>query len=279
MVFALVLVVGVALAGFAVYMAQGYISQTQAALERERAARARLGPTVDVYVVKKALNYGDVLRPEDVGTIPWPKAALPESAFTDAKVLFPEGAPPRVVLRQMERFEPLLAVKVTEPGEDAGLTARLAPGMRAFAIKVDVASGVSGFLRPGDRVDIYWTGTVSGVNGELTRLIESSVNILAVDQTSAADTVAAGTIARTVTVAADPQQIARLAQAQATGRLALSLVGAADTQIAEAVEVDSNRLLGIEAALPVVEAAPDRVCTIRTRRGAELVEVPIPCTN
>ncbi len=37
MVFGLVLILGLALAGFAVYMAQGYISQTQAELARERA--------------------------------------------------------------------------------------------------------------------------------------------------------------------------------------------------------------------------------------------------
>ena len=38
-VFGLVLVVGLALAGFAVYMAQGFISQTQNALDEERAIR------------------------------------------------------------------------------------------------------------------------------------------------------------------------------------------------------------------------------------------------
>ena len=53
-------------------------------------------------------------------------------------------------------------VKVTDPGEEAGVTSQLEPGMRAFALRVDVASGVSGFLRPGDRVDIYWTGSVGG---------------------------------------------------------------------------------------------------------------------
>ena len=27
------------------------------------------------------------------------------------------------------------------------------------------------------------------------------------------------------------------------------------------------------------EVAKEKVCTIRTRRGAEVVELPIPCTN
>lgn len=98
--------------------------------------------------------------------------------------LFPETTDePRVVLRPIEKDELILAVKVTKPGEDAGLTSRLAPGMRAFAINVDVSSGVSGFLRPGDRVDVYWTGRVGqhGSRTEVTKLIEASVALIAVD--------------------------------------------------------------------------------------------------
>lgn len=285
MVFGLVLVLGLALAGFAVYMAQGFISQTQAELDRERAARAKAGPTVDVFVVVKAVNYGDTLNPEDVRTIPWPVKALPKDKdgkvtafFTDPKVLFPEGAPPRMVVRQMEQFEPILVSKITEPGADAGITTRLGKGMRAFAIKVDVASGVSGFLRPGDAVDVYWTGQVAGVDGEMTRLIESTIGIVAVDQTSTDEGGASTIIARTVTVEATPEQVARLAQAQATGRLALSLVGAGDVEKAAQVEVDSNKLLGITAE-EVVQAEAPKVCTIKTRKGAEVLEMPIPCTN
>ena len=278
MIFGLVLVVGLALAGFAVYMAQGFISQTQAELAQERAARAKAGPLVEVYVVNKPLAYGDALTRDDVQKIYWPQNALPDRIFTDEALLFPVGAPgPRYILRQMEKYEPLLAVKVTEPGQDAGLTARLAKGMRGFAIKVDVASGVSGFVQPGAKVDVYWTGSNGG--SEMTRLIETTVKIIAVDQISNSDRSTTATVARTVTVEATPQQVARLAQAQATGRLVLALVGSNDASVSGLIEVDSQSLLGIEQQ--VVDAAPPapRVCTIKTRKGAEVTEIPIPCTN
>ena len=278
MIFGLVLVVGLALAGFAVYMAQGFISQTQAELAQERAARAKAGPLVEVYVVNKPLAYGDALTRDDVQKIYWPQNALPDRIFTDEALLFPVGAPgPRYILRQMEKFEPLLAVKLTEPGQDAGLTSRLAKGMRGFAIKVDVASGVSGFVQPGDKVDVYWTGSNGG--SEMTRLIETTVKIIAVDQISNSDRSTTATVARTVTVEATPQQVARLAQAQATGRLVLALVGSNDASVSGLIEVDSQSLLGIEQQ--VVDAAPPapRVCTIKTRKGAEVTEIPIPCTN
>lgn len=279
LVFGLVLVIGLALAGFAVYMAQGFINQTTAELAQERAARARLVPTVDVLVVKKNFVHGDILTKDDVQTISWPENALPKGVFSDLATLFPEdGRLPRIVLRPIEKFEPVLAVKVTEPGEDAGITSRIERGTRAFAIKVDVASGVSGFLRPGDSVDIYWTGSINNANGDMTRLIEPTVKIIAVDQSANDDRTGTAMIARTITVQATPGQVARLAQAQATGRLALSLVGASDDSIATVVDVDSNMLLGIKDQ-EIVQVEEERVCTIKTRKGSEVLQIPIPCTN
>ncbi|MGC9371223.1 MAG: Flp pilus assembly protein CpaB [Paracoccaceae bacterium] len=278
MVFGLVLVLGLGLAGFAVYMAQGYVSKYENALARERAERKPQIDLVEVYVANRALHYGEQLTEADVELVAWPKASLPDGAFNTPDALFPEGEPRfRTVLRAMEAKEPLLAAKVTEPGADAGITSRLSKGMRAFAISVDVSSGVSGFLRPGDRVDVYWTGTAQG-REKVTKLIEPTVRLIAVDQTADADRTNP-VIARTVTVEVTPQQVAALAQAQSTGRLSLSLVGSQDETVADAVEVDQNELLGIEEAEVVAKEEPKKVCTIRTRRGSDVVEIPIPCTN
>lgn len=280
--FGLVLVAGVALAGAAVYMTKGYINKTQTALAQEQQFRQKTGPLVQVYVVNKEKNYGDVLTKDDVQMIYWQQNALPDGTFQDAKDLFPdEGKSPRYVLRVMDKFEPILADKVTAPGQPAGLTGQLAKGERAFAIKVDVSTGVSGFVQPGDHVDVYWTGTPDGGDGEMTRLIETTLRVVAVDQ-KADGQAGAATVARTVTVAASPESIARLAQASATGKLSLSLVGSGDDVVDAKVEVDSQGLLGITKAAPAAPAPapePEKVCTIKTRRGADVVETPIPCTN
>lgn len=290
-VFGLVLIIGVALAGGAVYMARDYITKNQAQLELERKlreealanAQVEVIPTVEVIVSNRALKYGEELTPEDVRIVEWPENAIPEGSFLEMTVLFPETSDSeRYVLRAMEKDEALMAVKVTEPGESAGLTSQLERGMRAYAISVDVASGVSGFLRPGDNVDVYWTGStrgaVEGASGEITRLIQTNIELIAVDQTAGSDLTGA-TIARTVTVSATPEQIAALAQAQNTGRLSLALVGVQDETIASAIEVDQRTLLGIQEAAPAPVIEEEEICTIRTRRGGEMVETPIPCTN
>lgn len=283
LLFGLVLLIGLGLAGFAVYMAQGYISQYQMALAKERAAREKQVKLTEIFVATRELRYGEELTAEDARKVKWPEEAVPEGAFKTAQELFPDGqAEFRTVLRAMEPNEPLLAIKLTKPGEDAGITSRLSQGMRAFAINVDVSSGVSGFLRPGDKVDVYWTGSTGTAREkrQVTKLIEAAVRLIAVDQTADGDRYSP-TIARTVTVEATPQQVAALAQAQSTGKLSLSLVGAQDTTVSSGVEIDQNQLLGIKEKQDVVKAeAPKKeVCTIRTRKGSDVVEMQIPCTN
>lgn len=282
-VFGLVLLVGMGLAGFAIYMVQGYFQQQNADLYAQRAALAEAVPTIDVMAVNRVMEHGEQITVEDVIIIKYAEPFLPEGVFRTQEELFSEGPEElRVVTRQMEPNEPILATKVTAPGEVAGITALIERGMRAFAINVDVSSGVSGFLSPGDRVDVYWTGRVDGIdgggNGEVTQLIEANIQLVAIDQTSESGRTGA-TIARTVTVQVTPSQVAALAQAQATGKLSLSLVGREDDTVAGAIEVNQASLLGIvrQEAAPEVQA--EEICTIRTRRGAEVVEIPIPCTN
>jgi pilus assembly protein CpaB len=285
-VFGLVLVVGMGLAGFAVYMVKGYIGQTQNALNAERQRTAGAIETVDVYAVTRAIAYGESLTMDDVTLIRYAKPHLPEGVFETTEALFPEGEDVvRVVIRPMEANEPVLAVKVTDPGEIAGITSLLAPGMRAFTIKVDVSTGVSGFLRPGDFVDVYWSGSISTDRERsqgVTQLIKAGLELIAVDQTSDGNRNGAE-VARTVTVQVSPQDVAALAQAQSSGNLSLSLRGNGDEEvIASNIQVNQNSLLGLIEAPEEIAAAPApvaEVCKIIQRNGTERVEIIIPCTN
>ena len=280
-VFSLVLVVGVALAGSAVYMTQKYFNQSQAELAKERDLRAKTGPLVQIFAVNKVKKYGEVLTKDDIQAVFVQQSAMPENAFQKVEDLFPDdGKTPRYVSRQMEKFTPVLAETVTEPGRPAGLSASLEKGESAFAVKVDMASGVAGFVNVGDHVDVYWTGSAGGdTQGEMTRLIEGNVRVVGVDQKSD-NSMASEGVARTVTLAASREQVAALTQAAATGRLNLALVGMDAPAVAVGqIEVDSNKLLGITPDL--VEAAPEvaKVCTLKTRKGTEVVTTEIPCTN
>ena len=274
LVFGLVMLIGIGLAGAAVYLARDFIGQQQAQLAAAEAAKKAIVPVKDVYVVNKQMRYGQRLTKKDVKKVRWPTSAIPNGAFTSEEDLFPEnGEELRSILRTLEPDEAILAVKVTRPGEDAGVSSRLSAGMRAFAIKTDVTSGVSGFLRPGDRVDVYWTGRVGDSN--ITKLIQPKVRLIAINQSADEDR-NSPIVAKTVTVEATPRDVAALAQAQATGRLSLSLVGADDDVASVDVEVDQRDLLGIQE---VKRQKAAKKCYVKRRSGEEITSIEIPCTN
>lgn len=283
-VFALVLIVGMALAGVAVYMIQGYMAELEGALRKEQAFNAKAGKLVEVFVFAKPKKYGDALAESDVVAIYWPEKNLPDTIFRDKAALFPENAKgPRYIMRTTEAFEPVLASRVTEPGELSNLTTKLERGKRAFAIKVGTNSGISNFVKPDDYIDILWTGNVSGVEGGITRQIESAVLVIAVDNAINEGQVTGDTVAQTVTVAATPEQVARLAQAQATGRLTLSLARDSSETVDTPIETDTMSMLGIvKEEAPVVEIVPEvKKCYAKQRSGGQVIEtdIEIPCSN
>jgi len=277
-VFALVLILGIALAGGAVYFASQQFNANQSRIAELKKRVSKNVELVDVYIAAAELKYGQILTKDDVKTIEWPINSIPETAFTKVEDLFgdEQETDSRVVIRVVDPGEILLSTKVTNLGEDAGVASRLEKGMRAFTLRVDVASGVSGFLRPGDKVDIYWTGEV-GRGDKVTKLIMDGISLIAIDQTSGTAT-SEPTVAKTVTVAVSPKTVASLAQAQSTGKLLLSLRGVNDDTTSEAIEVTQNDLLGRQDE--VVKATEvEKICTIKTRKGADVIEVPIPCTE
>ena len=184
-------------------------------------------------------------------------------------------------MRSTEAFEPVLASRVTEPGELANLTSKLEKGKRAFAIKVGTNSGISNFVKPDDYIDILWTGRVAGLEGGITRQIESAILVIAVDSALNEGQVASDSVAQTVTVAATPEQVARLAQAQATGQLTLSLARDSTETVEGTIETDTNAMLGIVIEAPEVVAPQvvEKVCYAKQRSGGVLVDtdVVIPC--
>lgn len=272
-VFALVLLTGIGVAGFAAYLAMtqfnNYEKELQLALKSSPYKMTR------VFVTNKPMRYGQILKKEDLRAVQWPVKGVPENAFTDLKKLMGEDGTDkfRTVLRQLDASEVITATKVTGLGEDAGVSAQLEKGTRAFALRVDVASGVSGFLRPGDRVDVYWNG---GVNGQrITKLVLENIQLIAIDQTSG-EVGNQTTVARTVTVAVSPKVVGELIQAQSSGSLLLSLRSANEGDSSTGkIEINQTDLLDIQ----VRQVNKRRECSVLTRKGGEEFRKVIPCTN
>jgi pilus assembly protein CpaB len=263
------------LAGFAVYMVNQYMASQTAALDRAREVAATALSTVEVYAAARPVTYGEQLTLDDVRIISYASDFLPEGTFATEEELFPLGTEaPRVVVLPMLENEIVMANKVSEPGASRGLTALVEPGFRAFPVLGRVAAGF-GILRPNDRIDVYWTGSLRD-GREVTNLIKSGLQIIAVT----GDPENTGG-PQSVVVQVTPEEVALLTQAQNSGQLTLSLVGAGDVAETGPVTVDNSALTGEQDI--VVEAAPvieeERKCFVTQRSGTTSVQVEIECSD
>jgi pilus assembly protein CpaB len=114
--------------------------------------------------------------------------------------------------------------------EQVGLVAKLPPGMRAIALKVNAESLAGGFVLPGYRVDVVST-LRNGTNESISKIILQNMLVLAVDMVANRDNQTTSMLGSTVTLAATPEEAQRLSLAAALGELRLTLRTPEDNKI------------------------------------------------
>lgn len=199
-------------------------------LAGQRSAMAKSGDTQRETVVVAAmpLKFGDTLSADKLREIPWPAGAIPAGAFKTTKdALAGEGT--RQALQTISANEPILASKITGPGQRATLSAVLGDGMKAVSIRVNDVLGVAGFVFPGDRVDILLTRTARGDDGTDKSFVDvllQSMKVLAIDQVADVSK-ESPTVVKSVTLEASTKDAQKLTLAAGAGQLSLALRQAA----------------------------------------------------
>ncbi|TGQ66110.1 Flp pilus assembly protein CpaB [Mesorhizobium sp. M00.F.Ca.ET.186.01.1.1] len=199
-------------------------------LANQRSAMAQAnGVERDTVVVAAVpLKFGDTLTSDKLREIAWPAGAVPAGAFKTTKdALAGEGA--KQALQTIGPNEPVLANKITGPGQRATLSAVLGEGMKAVSIRVNDVLGVAGFVFPGDRVDVLLTRTVrdsDGVDRSFVDVLLQSMKVLAVDQV-ADESKDSPTVVKAVTLEANTKDAQKLTLAAGAGQLSLALRQAA----------------------------------------------------
>jgi pilus assembly protein CpaB len=213
--------VAVVLGLVAVYLANIFLS----------AGRGNEAPegTVKVAVAAVPMNYGTELTPEKVRFIDYPAHVLPAGSFSNASQLLSAGKR-RVVLTAISANEPILAGKITGPGQSASIAALLPDGKRAAAVRINDVSGVGGFIKPNDSVDVLITreapGNGNSNNSQLTDVLLKSVRVLALDQEAAnqdGNQDGKPAVAKTATLEVTPIDAQKLALGQQVGEISLVL--------------------------------------------------------
>jgi pilus assembly protein CpaB len=124
-----------------------------AELRRAAEASIPLVTTGDVVVAKADLAWGTKLTPEMIQVVSYPSNALPAGYYKSV-----DDLKDAVLLHDLKTNEPILKSKLAS-GKDVGVgvAAVTDPNKRAMSVKVDEVIGVSGFIKPGDHVDIMVT--------------------------------------------------------------------------------------------------------------------------
>jgi pilus assembly protein CpaB len=188
------------------------------------AATSIEAPKDTIVVAAMPIKFGDALSSEKLREIAWPAGAMPEGSFRTAAELLDAEKGSRQALQAIGVNEPILAPKITGPGQRATLSAVLTEGMRAVSIRVNDVLGVAGFVFPGDRVDILLTRSVEGQS--YVDVLLQSVRVLAVDQI-ADESTENPLVVKAVTVEVDTKDAQKLTLAAGAGQLSLALRQAA----------------------------------------------------
>ena len=251
----------------AVIFMQQYLAGQQRLLAQERARLlADYRDPVQVLVTTKDVPAGTTIEVHllDVAKVP-EKFVQPYAARTPGDVAGLVTAVP------LAKGEQVLMNKLRRPDEvPTGATlAGLTPeGKRAVTVGVDAITGVGGFVRPGDDVDVLWTLKLPQAGGGpqdsqfVMLTLFQKVPVLAVNgQMAGRPAIGEGQQGQqaprdyTVTLALNPQDTAFLLFARTQGQIQLSLrPKQGEAQEAQVPPTNINTLLeaklGIKAAVP-----------------------------
>jgi len=180
-----------------------------------------------ILVATRDAPAGTFLKPEDMEWLPWPEDGV-VAAYIQEGELSVDDFKGAVVRTDMRAGQPFSESYVVYPGDRGFLAAVLEPGARAVSIPVNATTGISGFVFPGDRVDVLLTMKMQMENNDqkqtryLSETILSAIRILAVDQASQNVEGTVG-LAKTATLEVTSKQAETIAIALQMGALSLSL--------------------------------------------------------
>ena len=102
--------------------------------------------TAEILVLTKNLSALSKINADSIRLEKWPIDRIPQGAFTDPKLA--EG---KFAKQPLYANEPLIEIKLSDKGKDLFVP----EGYRVFDLQVNDNTGGSGYISPGDRVDVF----------------------------------------------------------------------------------------------------------------------------
>ena len=197
-------------------------------LKSKAQKQAQKQEIVEVAVAAADMPWGTVLSKQMVKTAPYLKTSLPDGYHTTVASL--EG---RVLVYPLKSNEPIFESSLAPTSiKTGGMAAVVQPDKRAMAVKVDKVVGVSGFVFPGNRVDVLVTLPDRGENKTpTTKTVLENILVLAtgseVEKTGKQEKPATVDV---ITLEVTSEEGEKLALAATQGKIQLALRNAADAK-------------------------------------------------
>jgi pilus assembly protein CpaB len=224
----LVAVVALSLAAGTAYFVQGWLTKQREALYASLPKAAAEKSGSKVLVARKNLSAGVILSAAHLEWKTWPDDGVSKSYIVQGRGKITDKSLHGSVLRRVVGSgEPITEDRVVKPGERGFLAAVLTQGMRAVSVPVTATSGISGFVFPGDRIDLILAHNFQSGEGNERKINRASetlltdVRVLAVDQNTETKA-GAVTVAKTATLEVTPKQAEMIAVSVKLGELSLS---------------------------------------------------------
>lgn len=231
----------------AAYLAFRFLRQPNAG----GVAQAAEAPTVGVVVAARNMEPGDELTQQDIRVIDWPASALPEGFAAAADEVVGRG-----VIAPLRVNEPILFSKIASPDGGVGLQATIERGRRGMAVRVNDVIGVSGWIRPGMRVDVLVTlDQGMDVEQPVTKVVLQDILVLATGQDRSQSNPDQPVEAGTAILAVTPDQAEQLALAATKGQIQLALRNMLDR---DTVTTDGARAFELLGQQRIVRSGPTR---------------------
>jgi len=222
--------------------------------------------TQPVVVAAVDLSWGTRITNDMLKKANFLKESLSTGYFSDPALVVG-----RVVIYPVKVNEPIFESRLA-PTEvkTGGVAAVISPKKRAIAVKVDKVIGVSGFIHPGNRVDVLMTLASGRTFDPVTKTILENILVLAVgsetkerkgseEKSSPTDV---------ITLEVTPEEAEKLALAATEGRLQLALRNFSDTEDVVTHGTTVSTLVGsAHSSDPTKERRP------RSRKGVEVIKV------
>ena len=179
---------------------------------------------VPVAVAAVDLPWGTKLNKEMIKTVMFLKESLPDGVFSEPNAL--EG---RVSIVPLKQNEPITESRLAPDTVTAGgVSAIVKPGKRALAVKGDKVIGISGFINPGNKVDVFVTMTDPRNKMEVTKIVLQNIQVLATGTEVKENGKGAPSPVDVYTLEVSPEEGEKLALAASEGKLQFALRNVTD---------------------------------------------------